>query len=1526
MKRRLTLILILTAAVVILVGGLYWYHARQKTWRLLARAELAIQAENYSKAVELAAASIARNPNNWQGHYVLAKAHMHLGHYDEARGILQHVKNNADTFQPNLPEVMILLAETHSLPARQTLTSTGRQISSEAIKQVIDQLRQANLIFSQVDTREEALDLDAKQALGLNESQIAGLLKIMAERIENEARIVESTGLRQSHEDRMQQSQTARAEQKEAQRHAAQVLLDVVTRDPAREEAAAVLVQLCLDRNDRESLKKARDAIMPAPKTSPIAKMMLIMDELKVSSGVSTPDAFEPIPDSPQIQHTVQQIDELLKQYPEDIQVKLKRAELALLLSDWTTVDRLVEEVLKQNPRQGQARLMKAKRLLMQGEASEPEKLLFTLKAEFPNWPEAHYAYGQAAFAGGKRELARQAMRTVTELLPEHPQARRFLAETLLEDGFYDQAFVDAQAYYRSSPQDPQAILLFVKSCYYQEQHNLALEALEKAAAERPDDPLVMMAVAEGYSILGENAKMMDIARKIAAMQPTANLKYRFAVARAMLLTGRSVEAENILSEELAKYPNHPELNFELGNIYAADGRNLQALERYQKALDHNIKNDQYRLSLAQLLLKIGYLEDCQEILSHFVTPDPRADLMRVQLKLLQGQPLTSEEMVQISESQNKTGLSLALTALHAGKPQQCAALCKTALEKSPDDTDVRMLLGQAYLTMNQLEPCAGEWQILVQQSPRNLTHYLRLASVLLKTASPQDVETRLVSIPGSHRDMVDMAMGQLMEKMDRYPDAISRYQRIIENPEFPPDSRIMARLLMAPLLARQGQIEESLRELDYVLENQKAFYSRVCLLKARILAQAKRHQEADVLLSELRTRALEQGNTMTLITIARTYVNLNQPDQALAVCEEYLKLDPQNPQAYLLKASVLKTFGQTAKMVECYRSAIQYQPGNIAIYWRLVEALDAQEDRQSALQVLDELATMGDTARFASLFERGLLFQQWGLPSHALECFEQLISSGFGDSPKILMALGDVFKNMGQAQRAAGVYERIPDYAPEYRSAQMKRVELMNTTEEKLAILNRLQTLYPDQPEIWSKTFNVLLDAGRGGEAVSEFQAYLGRQQASGSAAKMDFPPLEALSRTEDRRSASALTLAAARNTDRKWWKQAAVLLHAGEQTDGLETLFPDPSKADLLDALVALYGSVRTDNLQAAQQWADFAEQIDKSMQTANPSRALLPSRKILIQLALGRTKEAQASLVAMNQPGDLDKTVISELISFSSSSGDKVESLRLLQASLLLDLGFQTLARNTAMEVLQSRPQSQWAAAAAFNAGAGESDLRAIEAGLQPKDCLIAQALNGEVLMLDKKYDQAAEVFRRIAETSNFPVVYRLKQGMALENAGRMEEALAVYRQVRDASPDDPVAANNMAYVVSELYPSDSGRLNEAVEWASAAVKTAPYVKEFFDTYGWILFLQGQSQQACMVLRNTIKHIPQNPEVHYHLGMAEKALGNTDFAKWHFTATEQLGEKTLAEGISLSPAAAKAVRLAKESLAQMEASTKL
>ena len=230
-------------------------------------------------------------------------------------------------------------------------------------------------------------------------------------------------------------------------------------------------------------------------------------------------------------------------------------------------------------------------------------------------------------------------------------------------------------------------------------------------------------------------------------------------------------------------------------------------------------------------------------------------------------------------------------------------------------------------------------------------------------------------------------------------------------------------------------------------------------------------------------------------------------------------------------------------------------------------------------------------------------------------------------------------------------------------------------------------------------------------------------------------------------------------------------------------------------------------------------------------------------------------------------------------------------------------QEMAENLLDEQLRGPAQIQVARARALlNQGEHEAAMRGIEVGLEQHpgsaalycvkaDTLLAmgdveqgEAAYREALRLDPtqshyvrgltalllvsgRAEEAAELARDA--TTRFPEdpMVQLIAGDAMIAAKDIDGAIAAYEEALILSPDLPPAANNLALLLADR----KEQLTRAEHLATEALARDKRNNLYADTLGWVWVQQGQYEKGITLLREVIKHAPDNSAVKYHLGTA-------------------------------------------------------
>ena len=1530
--RRFALILVIVAVLGVMVMGIVWYLHRNTAEKLRIRSELALRAKEYDRALALAESAIAKEPGNWQGYYTRARALSSKALYDEARKALEEAAKH----DPPGVTVELALADTYAMPGRRSLASEEAGRQTAAITQAIEQLRRANEYLSKVKAKDEAGAgaLDVQEAVSFNLAQIGGAQRLLGDRLKKEAQMAATAGDAAGKNAKEKAAAKAAAESEQSLREAAKTLMAILRREPQRAAAAIMVVDLCVELKDQQGLAEARQIVAAQPDPPVAAVVRLVMAELRSAEGADD-EAVAP----KSLEAAAQKLDRLLEKHPDNVEARIARAEVALRAADPAKALELLKQAIDAKPGRDQevtAKVLQAQALMAQNKWEEAERALYPLRTEFSGWATVQYSYGIAAHEIGKTQVAREAMRTVTDEIerralrpdPLFAKAHRYLAESLLASGIGSEAFSDAKAYYEAVVADrsetgvlnlPHALVLYVRAAKVTDQVGVARTALEAALKEHPSRPSVLLAIYEGYALLGEQANVVRKPLEMAAECSAQTAAERLAVARARALLGRVSEAETLLADELAKRPEGARIPFELGRLYALTGRRLQAIEQYRSALRLDDRNTRYREALAEALYESGLYDDCLAECQAIRDREP-GNVMAVRLTNLI-RLARDEDMLPQPGAGSLSGLALAQAHLTDGHPQQCVELCLVHLKKAANDVDALLLLGQAYRALGQNDKCIEQWTAALRQAPARLSIYRQLANVMSQGAKPEDVEAKLASIPGSKRDLVDMAMGWLFDHRRQYDAAAEAYGRLAGRQDALEDVKNLARLFQAQSLAQAGHVDRAIVELDRLAATTtKASRSQVLYYKTTLLASANRSKEADAILVDMVKQAIQDKDAAMLGRIVTLHTQMRQADKALAVCDAIEKMLPNDARPCLARADVLVAAGRIEDAIVWHRKAIERQPGNLRPYVVLARALDATDRPLDAMAVLKQLEGLGQTARSEALFERGAMLSRWGLQAQAVAAFEQLAEAGRGGDPQVQLVLGRAFAALGKRDRARPALEKVPEYAPQYVTARQLLADLEDTPDKKMRVLAQLRKTKQDPPAVLAQEMNILCQANRPDDAVRLFQDFAAKRGAGkplpGEVASQ---ALQAMLKAHDVAGATGLAARLAGESRDPRWRLAAAILAIDTKPEAARAWLPEVGAAAPHEALLGLVIASKTG--QPVLPWKNRLNEIQLTLSRMAPPRSLPGDLRLLAALAAGAKAEAQADLSTTIGTAGSARRMADELIaSFTQNPKASEEATGLLQASLAIELGMPDLGRAWALRVLKARPACQWAAALVMRTDPDAKTARDVLGILQPGDCLVALAIKARLAAEAKDYDKVVELCRSAVQAEKSSPELVMNLAMALEGAGRAAEALPLYQQTWEAT-HGPVAGNNVAYITAQLYPQDAARLAEARKCIEAVVKAQPNVPEFRDTNGWIAFLQGRYKEAVSDLRRAIRGRPDSPDVHYHLGQAEAAVGQKDLARWHFAAVVDLGDRLKAEGKEIPAGTAEAIRLARQALAKME-----
>jgi Flp pilus assembly protein TadD len=130
-----------------------------------------------------------------------------------------------------------------------------------------------------------------------------------------------------------------------------------------------------------------------------------------------------------------------------------------------------------------------------------------------------------------------------------------------------------------------------------------------------------------------------------------------------------------------------------------------------------------------------------------------------------------------------------------------------------------------------------------------------------------------------------------------------------------------------------------------------------------------------------------------------------------------------------------------------------------------------------------------------------------------------------------------------------------------------------------------------------------------------------------------------------------------------------------------------------------------------------------------------------------------------------------------------------------------------------------------------------------------------------------------------------------GSLQESQGDRNGAMDSYKKALAIQPEQPIAANNLAFLMVQT----GQNLDVALSLAQIARRGAPNSPSTADTLAWIYYQKGNYDSARDLLEDAIKVAPNDADMQYHLGMTYAKLSKSTDAVTHLKKAAALAPNT-------------------------------
>lgn len=694
--------------------------------------------------------------------------------------------------------------------------------------------------------------------------------------------------------------------------------------------------------------------------------------------------------------------------------------------------------------------------------------------------------------------------------------------------------------------------------------------------------------------------------------------------------------------------------------------------------------------------------------------------------------------------------------------------------------------------------------------------------------------------------------LGQIAEKLGDVRAALGQYQAAIALDSHQAAARAaMGRLYLYGGLARKAL---ELAEAGLAVDPKSAQ-----LLTVRGAARQQLGERAGALADAQLARQLDPDNLYAVALLASIYEDRSQFDQAVPVIETALNRFPSSVDLHSMLAELELASQQPGKAESELQRIIALEPNILSHRYRLAKFY-LQQKRASEAEATLRAAVRAEPGSIeAKLAVVELLAGQQGIERAVSQVERYLVEAPGNDA--LALVLGEFLAQSAHGAGAEQAFRTVIAHAgmgAEGLAARNRLAALLIARNDTVAasslIAEVLKKNIRDNDALILRS-SISLARGETQAAITDLRAVL-RDQPNA------VPVMRTLAQAYQRNDEAELaeqTLRAAIQIAPKDVQTRLLLAQAltnavklDEAGELLVKLAADePGNVPVAESLF---------RLQVAQ------KDYPAALATSRQIQALVPHQGLGYFLA-GLTEELQRwpdraekdyAHALQLQPDSGEP--LAALVRLDLGHGQGAKAMARVEA-VLAHSPANAVARRLDGELLMTQGQPEAAVAAYQNA-----------VKLAPGWDLAYQGLALAQTATERYQDAVTTLLEGIQRTQGSTLLIG-DLSRLYERTGRSNDAIALYEGVLGKNPSATFAANNLAMLLV-TYRQDAASIARAQELS--AQLTASSDVAAIDTRGWVKFKSGDARGAETLLRQAVDKQPADPELRYHLGMAQLGSG--------------------------------------------------
>jgi len=1162
-----------------------------------------------------------------------------------------------------------------------------------------------------------------------------------------------------------------------------------------------------------------------------------------------------------------QWFDEAIKNNPSSALAFISRAGFHLRNQNRAQALLDLEQAEKLDLSDPSVRLRLAAALIDANVLDKAEQHLTVVQKAIPADQFLWQAWAQLALrAGSKEKMAAVAENALKELASQPWDFMPTAAELFIQTGQLDRA-ADCILQLRQMDIAPGAVAFLeglvadqkgqpseAAKCWQR-----ALQLIQLETANRLDKEeqyrkslRVRLALASAFTRLGDTPSAIRQWRTIVSENPSIS-EAHLTLARLLAQTRNWAETIEQTRIAIQLSPNNPEpvllhlqarMQLLAASSTPANDQSWQEIENQLSALQQAAK-DTLDVKLTQLRLAINRsnFAGAESLLTQLKQDHPsQLKVAIAEVELLAAQQKIDEAILKLNQTINQFPDStepvkfLAFLLAQQKQREKCQEVIKNALTRIQlplAQRELGLLLAESYVSWRQTDQLYPLLSELAHKLPNDILIKRWLLSseqVAKDTQKSQQLIDEIKSLEGESgwqwRYEQAKAWFRAANFKDRYPQIVSLLQ---ENLLANPDDQAN-RLLLAATYEQADDLQMAISTYRQALDRSPRDL-RVIVPAVAALYKAKEYDQAEQILSRTSQEKLYHPQLQQFQY--ESYLRRGQLSSASDILEDMLTSDPNN-QDNSLSLALLKIlqnkFDEAAKLLDNLRKR---DPSSLDVMVAQIQLNLRQKKPQEALTLCDQIVNNLNNA--SAHIIRAQTFASLGQLDKAIEDLNHAVTIE-PNNVKTWAARSDFYLATGRPDKAQADIQQALSLAPDNIQVQKRAVSLLFAS---------------GNPDKISQAKNILDKSLESNPTDTQLQLI----KARGLLAEGTAPAIENATQILQK-----VTEEQPKEAD-AWALLGEILLKQGQPGKAVDTalrgLVHKPNDKTLL-LLKALGEAARSPIL---------AIPTLKELQTLDPNdvnTAILLANKYIEAGEPEKAVELLRNQLTLCTDATRRRCNISFAIALYKT-GDKIESQKIFDSLL------NSEPNDPAPILAQARLLKDDKLWNQVNQSAADWFQK------HPNDTRTPVAIARELVTVEdtEAKKTAEEILNKVISKEPNSIDAMSILAMHLQLTERSDQSARLYQQILNLEPNNPVAINNLAWILCE----EQSAFRKALELAEKGLKIAPNYIDLVDTRGVIYFRLGDFNKAIQDFTTCIKLYPKESPSgiasRFHLARAIAAL---------------------------------------------------